>query len=259
MKKIKRLERFDSKYGRAYLLRTDEGEIEFMPSVTTVLSLVPQAGLQELEQKIGKEKLAEISTRAANRGTAMHKFLENFVICMKKTGDHDKCLFYTQRKSTDELLGHYDKPTVDKGRDFFYNIYYDQEMFPTVKSILMSEGFLYSEKVKFAGTADFMYIDQDGKVVMCDFKSASGIREGEVIHKYELQGSAYSLAFEELTGVQIDRMELWIANPDGVQKLVTHKDVIEERKTEFIDWCEKYHLMWEKDKIKELYLSTHKK
>ena len=75
----KKLQRIDTNHGRAYALHC-EGEVKFLPSVTTILSLKSSAYLADLEQKIGKEELQEISHKAALRGTAMHSFLENYLI-----------------------------------------------------------------------------------------------------------------------------------------------------------------------------------
>ena len=247
---MKKLKRLDTQWGRAYVLEGEEPK--FLPSVTTILSLVPSKKLQEIEQSIGKERLAEISERAAKRGTAMHKFLENYVICMRNTGDSDKCLLYTQRKSTDELLSEMEKPLVDGGRSLFYNLYYSGQ-FDKVKKILLSEGFLYSERHLFAGTTDFAYADNEKKIVIVDFKSASGIRDDETVHKYEMQGGAYTIAFEEIHNRKVDRIEIWISYPDGIQLVEVKGEKLEERKKEFLYYCEKYHEMWESDKIRKYY------
>ena len=82
-KKKKILQRIDTPGGRAYALMQEGEKPLFLPSVTTVLSLKHSNYLAELEEKIGKEDLQRISERAAKRGTAMHLFLENYMICMK--------------------------------------------------------------------------------------------------------------------------------------------------------------------------------
>ncbi len=246
----KKLERLDTPWGRAYVL--GDQNPKFLPSVTTILSLVSSTYLVDLEEKIGKEKLAEISNKAALRGTAMHKFLENYVICLQQTGNHEKSLLYTQRKSTDELLSEMEKPFIDAGRALFYNIYHDG-LFKEVKKVLLKEGFLYSEEFLFAGTTDFAFADYHKRVVITDFKSASSIRGEEVIHKYELQGGAYSIAFEEIYKIPVHRIELWISHPDGIQRVSIEGEKLKCRKQEFIEYANKYHEMWESDKIEKFY------
>lgn len=251
----KKIERLDTPWGRAYVLGEGK-DVKFLPSVTTVLSLVSSAYLSDLEEKIGKEELKKISDRALLRGTAMHKFLENFVICLQKTNDHEKSLYYTQRKSTDELLIEMEKPSVDTGRSLFYNIYHEG-LFKDVKRVLLKESFLYSEKHLFAGATDFGFQDVQRRNVIVDFKSASSPRSEEVIHKYEMQGGAYAIAFEENFDRPVDRVEIWISHPDGVQKITTKGSLLEERKREFVDYCHKYHEMWPTDKISEFYTQKY--
>lgn len=248
MEKIKRL---DTPWGRAYIL--GEGtEVKFLPSVTTVLSLVSSDYLKNLEESIGKEELAKISGRAMLRGTAMHKFLENYIICLRKSGDHEKSLMYTQRKSTDELLNEMEKTSVDTGRKLFYNIYHEG-LLRHVKKVLLTEGFLYSRKHLFAGTTDFSFADLINKIVIADFKSASSPRGEETINKYKIQGGAYTIAFEENYNRKVDRVEIWISHPDGIQKITVGGKELEEKKEEFLDYCQKYHEMWEVDKIRTFY------
>jgi hypothetical protein len=251
----KKIERLDTPWGRAYVLGEGQ-EVKFLPSVTTVLSLISSSYLTDLEEKIGKEEMKKISDKALLRGTAMHKFLENYIICFQKTNDHEKSLLYTQRKSTDELLHDMEKPSVDLGRSLFYNIYHEG-LLKGVNRVLLKESFLYSEEHLFAGTTDFGYADFDKNIVIVDFKSASSPRIEEVIHKYEIQGGAYAIAFEENFKRPVDRIEIWISHPDGVQKVVTRDEVLETRKQEFLGYCKKYHEMWQTDKIAEFYTQKY--
>jgi len=249
--KIKRL---DTQWGRAYVLGEGE-DAKFLPSVTTVLSLYSSSYLADLEEKIGKEDLQKISDRAALRGTAMHKFLENFVICLQKCGDQEKSLLYTQRKSTDELLNVMEKKSIDIGRSLFYNLYH-AGMFNDVKKVLLKEGFLYSEKYLFAGATDFSFLDNDNLIAIIDFKSASSPRGDDTIKKYKLQGGAYAIAFEENYGKYVDRVEIWISHNDGIQKIVIKENDLESNKLEFLTYCSKYHEMWQVDNIRNYYLQT---
>lgn len=246
-----KLKRLDTQWGRAYVLGEGK-EAQFLPSVTTILSLVSSAYLADLEREIGKDELKKISDRAAIRGTAMHKFLENFVICLKKCGDLEKSLLYTQRKSTDELLHDFDKATVDSGRALFYNIYHSG-MFKDVKKVLLSEGFLYSEKYLYAGATDFCFADWASKIVITDFKSASSPRGEETVKKYKLQGGAYSIAFEEMYDRKVDRIEIWISHPDGIQREIVSGADLTESKGMFLEYANQFRLMWEEDKIRTFY------
>ena len=119
------------------------------------------------------------------------------------------------------------------------------------QEILLKEGFLYSEKYLFAGTTDFAFLDFKNKVVVTDFKSASSPRNEDTIHKFGLQGGAYAIAFEEIYSIPVDRIEIWISHPDGVQAITVDGETLNDRKNEFLDYCKKYHEMWETEKIEK--------
>jgi hypothetical protein len=246
-----KLKRLDTPWGRAYVLGEGD-DAKFLPSVTTILSLVSSAYLTDLEEKIGKEELKKISERAARRGTAMHKFLENFVICLRKSGDLEKSLLYTQRKSTDELLEEFEKSTVDTGRSLFYNLYHS-DIFKEVKKVLLTEGFIFSEKYLFAGATDFVFLDWVNSIIITDFKSASSPRGEETVKKYKLQGGAYAIAFEEMYKRPVDRIEIWISHPDGIQREVVSGMLLDKYKEEFLEYVNKFKEVWEEDKIRTFY------
>lgn len=243
-KRKKTLRRIDTPHGRAYVLEQQGEEPKFLPSVTSVLSLKSSTYLADLEQKIGKEDLQRISEKAALRGTAMHKFLENYLVCMKHEGNSESCLLYTQRKSTDSLLHDMDKDRVDTGRSLFYNVYHSGVL-DKIKKVVFTEKFLHSEKNLFAGTTDFGYIDHNNYVVITDFKSASSPRTADVIDKYKCQAAAYAIAFEEMFNKPVQRGEIWISHTDGLQIEEVFGDEMETKKTEFLDLCKSYHLIWD--------------
>jgi len=238
------LQRIDTPSGRAYALLREGDKALFLPSVTSVLSLKHSAYLAELEQQIGKEDLQRISERAAKRGTAMHLFLENYMICLQKKGDADMCLLYTQRKSTDALLHDMDKERVDVGRSLFYNVYHSG-LFDKIKKVIFTEKFLHSEKFLFAGTTDFGFLDIDDYIVITDFKSASSPRDEDTIDKYRCQVAAYAIAFEEMYNKPVHRGEIWISHPDGLQCIEVLGEDMEVKKKEFLELCDAYHSMWD--------------
>lgn len=252
----RRLERLDTEKGRAYVLRKDDGTINFLPSVTTVLSQLTMAKVKDLEEEIGKEQFAAISDRAAKRGTCMHTFLENMVLCLKKGGSLDTCLLYTQRKSISDLSENFAKDSIDTGRSLFYNIYHEG-LLQNVKKVLFSEAFLYSENHLYAGASDFGFLSNDNKIVIVDFKTASGLRDEETVHKYEVQVGAYAQAFSEMTGKRVDIGEIWISHPGGIQLVSIGGEDLENKKEEFKALCKKFHEGWEseffEDKYNQLY------
>lgn len=255
--KKKRLRRIDTPFGRAYAYGEGEEAI-LMPSVTTILSFDTSEYLDDLEAKIGKEELNRIGRNAALRGTVMHLFLENFFICRKNGGDDEKCLLYTQKKTPVELR--HDGLEEDKivlGRELFYNFVHD-DVFANVKEVLFTEQFMWSLTYLFAGTADFGFVHViNDALIIADFKSAGGIKNGEVLNKYKKQLAAYIIAFEEIYNKRIANAQVWISSPSGMQIEILEGEELEQKKAEFIDLAKRFHEAWDIEPIRNYYLETY--
>lgn len=237
------IKRVDTPHGRVYMLKEGD-EIRIYPSVTTVLASEPSPWLEKLSNDIGAEKLAAISAKAAGRGTVMHTFSENYLICMGYRGKCDECLLYAQKKTVKDLAGRFDATQIDIGRDLFYNLL-DSELFVKMKKPLFAEKFLWSNEHLFAGTADFGYVEDTGDGdIIGDFKSAKSIRGEEQLSKYKKQLGAYTIAYEERTGRRVKRAEIWIAHPDGVQAVMLEKEELTAAQESFKALCETYHRNW---------------
>ena len=256
------LKRLDTPEGRYYVYNLKpgktyaEGGFILLPSVTTILSLKESKRLKKLEKEMGKDALSAIGQKAAMRGTAMHRFLENYFVCLQHGGTADSCLLYTQKKTPDDLKKDAILPeSIGAGRDLFYNYIYEGYL-NKIKKVLMTEGFTWSIKNLFAGTADFVFLDQGGKIVISDFKSASGIKDDETIHRYQLQLAAYTIAFEEIYRKKVHHAELWISHPHGIQEVCLIDDTMEERKKEFIELAQEYQKKFNPQEIVEKYYSS---
>jgi len=130
------------------------------------------------------------------------------------------------------------------GRSLFYNVYHSG-ILEKVQKVIFTEKFLYSEKSLFAGTTDFGYVDSNRYIVITDFKSASSPRSNDVIDKYKCQAAAYSIAFEEMYNKPVQRGEIWISHPDGLQMEEVSGTEMEQKKKEFLELAESYHSMWD--------------
>jgi hypothetical protein len=256
------IKRLDTPEGRYYVYVAKQGKsyedggFFLMPSVTTILSLKGSQRLQDLENEIGKEELEKIGKRAAKRGTAMHSFLENYFVCLRHGGNHENCLLYTQKKTPDELRKEsLEEESVSAGRNLFYNYIYEGYL-ERIRKVLFTERFTWSLTHRFAGTADFAFVNQEGRIVIADFKSASGIKDEETIHKYQLQLAAYTIAFEEIYKKKVNHAELWISHPLGVQDVGLSGELMEERKREFIQLSQEYHSKWNPSEIVKKYYKS---
>ena len=254
MTQKRKLRRYDTPFGRCYLLGHPPFE-KLMPSVTTVLSQKKLQYVEDLREKLGEEKLAEISNNAALRGTAMHKYLENYLIAFKAHNDDDKALLYTQRKTPPDLEGTMPTERIDKGRELFYNIY-NEGLLNKIKKILFTERFIWSVDHLFAGTADHGFLTFDDKIILGDFKSASSPRGEEQIHKNQMQLGAYAIAFEENFGYRVSGAEIWISHPQGVQVIELDFNELQKAKNDFLGLLNEFHSQWDPIKISEYIKET---
>jgi hypothetical protein len=242
--------RLDTPEGRYYYPTTgpiaSDGSILLFPSVTTVLKGIKSGRLEEIEAALGKEVLDEISKKAARRGSVMHNYLENYFICMRNGGSGEQCLLYTQKKTIKDLDREvFNDTAIQVGRDLFYNYYYEGYL-DRVKQVLFTEKFIWSLKYKYSGTLDFAFVD----------KSASSKRDSETVNKYFLQGAAYSIAFEELYGKPIDRIEIWISSKDGIDEHVLSGEELVEKRSEYIHWVTDFHRGWDPMSIISKYYKS---
>ena len=157
------------------------------PSVTTVLSSLSKQGLQAWVNKVGEEKAERIKTAAANRGTNLHQMCEDYL--------HNKPDFYKGMMPNIVMLFNQVKPWLDEHVDFVYG----------------NELALYSHSLYTAGRCDLI-AQIDGKPAILDFKTSTNEKKEEWIESYFLQVTAYSIMFEEMYGIKIEDIHIFICN-----------------------------------------------
>ena len=205
----------DLPFGRAYKVYNDK-ETYFLPSVTTILKRNPQPWLNELEEALGPKKFQEVTVRGGRRGTVMHIYLELFIKEWNKNRDPEEALLYAQQaiKNHEDLLGWETKYPLQwkQGRDLFYNFYHEQ-FWLDIKEVLHSEIFMWSFfKGGWAGTTDFVYLNQADELIMEDFKSSSIPKDKDKIVNYFMQISAYLFMYAEMFGTLPKRGVIKITN-----------------------------------------------
>lgn len=190
------IERIDgNKFGRAYMVTIDE-QTFFCPSVTTILSKMPNPKLDKMREEMGAERMEKARDQAAQRGTVMHKWLEIFLEHIGSGCSPEYALELTQDEAPKEFEG-WPARALNIGRNLFYNFYYSEE-WKRVNKIVFSESFMHTVfRGGWAGTADFAFIDHEGKCIVWDFKSASDMRTEEEVKSYMLQVSAYLFMYIE--------------------------------------------------------------
>jgi ATP-dependent exoDNAse (exonuclease V) beta subunit len=156
---------------RHYQLPTGER----YPSVTTVLSAMSdKSHLETWRNRIGAEEADRQTNRAAERGTAVHYLCENYVL--------NKPINLTVQVPNNVIL-------FKQLQGFLKN---------DVDNIRVSEGSLFSHRLKVAGSVDLV-ADYQGKPAIIDFKTSTRAKKKEWIENYFLQASMYSFMLYEMT------------------------------------------------------------
>jgi len=161
----------------------------YLPSVTTVLGHFKKQSITEWRNRVGVDVANAISGRASVRGTKFHNMLEKYL-------RNDRTLL--QGIMPDMKQAFLDaKSTLD----LIDNIHY-------------IESSLYSESLGIAGRTDVI-AEYDGVLSVIDFKTSLRTKKEDYILDYFLQGTAYSLMYEELVGNPIEQVVIIISTDDS--------------------------------------------
>jgi len=191
------------------------------PSITTVLSQRDKKGLMEWRQRVGDEVANYIGRKSANRGTALHNMVEDYLNNLDQVELSEKhkknflawCMF-------NEF-----KPILNN-----------------INNIHTQEAQLFSEKYTVAGRVDCI-AEYEGELSVIDFKTSSGEKKEEWITNYFIQGSAYAEMYEERTGTPIENIVILVVTEDGATQVFkkNKKDylpLLKEAIEEFYRWIE---------------------
>ena len=195
--------RIVTKYGYAALTRKSvDGQRLYtcpdgdaVPSVTTILdktkSKEKQEGLARWRKSIGEEKATAIVTEAANRGTRMHTYLEQYV-------------------NGEELKESVSNPYAQQSLDMA-KIVIDEGLC-NVDEYWGTEVALYFPKI-YAGTTDLVGVHK-GTDAILDFKQTNKPKKREWIEDYFLQLAAYAEAHNEVYGTKINKGVVLMCSKD---------------------------------------------
>ena len=171
---------------------------EKYPSVTTVLSDYKKDSIVQWRKRVGEKEANKISTQASRRGTKVHKLCEDFL--------------------NNELS--FDDYTPDNVV-MFKSI---QPFLEEIEIVYGQERTLFSNHLKTAGRVDCVGKFR-GKRHIIDFKTSSKPKKKEWIDNYFMQGSAYAVMWEEMTGIPVPFIAIIIAVADEQpQVFVEHRD-----------------------------------
>jgi genome maintenance exonuclease 1 len=157
-----------------------------VPSVTTILDKTKpeekRIALANWRRSVGEKKAQEITTEAANRGTRMHKYLEDYV----KTGIINPPGTNPYSKQSHAMA----EVVIAQG-------------LCNVNEIWGVEVPLYFPGL-YAGTTDGLGLHLNEQAII-DYKQTNKPKKEEWIEDYYLQLTAYALAHNEVHGTTINK------------------------------------------------------
>jgi hypothetical protein len=196
-----------------------------VPSVTTILDKTKPAesriALANWRKAVGEQKAQQITTEAANRGTRMHTYLENYI-----KGDTLK----------DSVSNPYAQQSLVMAKKVI------AEGMIHVDEVWGSEVPLYFPEL-YAGTTDCVGIHK-GEESILDFKQTNKPKKLEYIDDYFIQLTAYAMAHNEVHGTNIRKgVILMCVKPEeispGVWADPQYQEFILEPK-DFDYWTERW-------------------
>jgi hypothetical protein len=222
-----------------------------VPSVSTILSEVPDPELEAFIQNIGKEKADEIMKLAAFRGSATHIFIQQFIIKYSQNKDISEALKYTQEESP-RLLEREQVPQnkIEEGRNLFYKFYYS-DYSNRYLDVLAIELMIYSPLYYYRGKLDILYKDKLFGLSITDFKSASEKikKDSAKEYKMKLQLGAYANAIEEMykeKNIIVNNANILCINKrdDVIQEIMCSGTELQKMKDEFKTLVKSWHIKY---------------
>ena len=184
---VEEIQSVTTESGRVY--ETPDGRR--YPSVTTVLGRRPEKlkSLLAWRKRVGEEQANRISTQASRRGTAVHTLMENYIIHGQEPDKKEMPTSLLSFRSLQKVI---------------------DENLEVVRGVEIG---LYSHYLKLAGRCDLVG-QWSGRNAIIDFKTSRKLKKEEWIEDYFLQCTAYSIMFEELTGIKTTGIVVLVAVDD---------------------------------------------
>jgi genome maintenance exonuclease 1 len=194
---------------------------EKLPSVTTILDKTQTAekreSLQRWKERVGEEQAEKIKDQAAERGTAMHKILEKYIID----------------------VGYVDLTNVGKDAHNMA-IQIIQSGLINVTEFYGTECTLHYPGL-YAGQTDLVGIHK-GKDAIIDFKQTNKPKRREWIEDYCLQLAAYAMAHNFIYRTKIDKGVIMMCSKDNFyQEFVVEGLEFQKYKHNFLRRVDEYY------------------
>ena len=161
-----------------------------LPSVTTILGKTKdQSFIRKWKAKVGEVEAERIKNQSSNRGTSMHKYLENYIL---QQG-------YEDMTTMGQLAKTMAQKVIDVG-------------LAPVDEWYGSEVTLYYPGL-YAGSTDLV-CSHNGMETIVDFKQSNRPKREEWIEDYYMQIAAYAMAHDYVYGSKIKQGVIMVCTPD---------------------------------------------
>lgn len=172
---------------------------EKYPSITTMLGAKEKPYLAAWKLSLGPDKAAKETARCADRGTAVHSMIENYI-------------------------NNLENPTKGFLPEHIREFNQVRLKLNKITEVLTQEVALFSDTLKIAGRVDCIGV-YEGKLCIIDFKTSNGDKKDSMIDSYWKQTCFYALAFQEMYGIQINDLTIIMSSERGIVPLVFHAKV----------------------------------
>ena len=198
-----------------------DGSSERLPSVTTILGQTKtkrdREALENWKRRVGELEADRVRDEAANRGTAMHKYLENLI---RGTRSLDLTTIGQDAQRMAEII-------VEKGLNDCSNVY-------GIEAVLYYPGL-------YAGSCDLI-ASYNGKLAIIDFKQTNKPKQREWIGDYFLQMAAYGMAHDAVYDTAIELGIIMMCSKDGYyQQFVIEGKEFRDAKHEFLRRLDQFY------------------
>ena len=187
--------------GRHYQV---EGIDELFPSVTNVLGVINKPALAPWARNAALESVqTALLARAGMTESITTQWVANVIDQARQTPDSKRDQAAGFGTQAHELIDHIIQglePEVPPELEAVVNNFLAWRA-SSGMDIRLTEAMVYSEKYRYAGSADAIAY-RDGKLIVLDWKTGNGIYP-----EYGLQVAAYAKALEEMTGEPVG--EAW--------------------------------------------------
>ena len=198
----------------------DQETKKIYPSITSVLSIRQKEGLIKWRKSVGEEVANHVMIQAANRGTAVHNMVEDYL----NNVDLEQVDKY-KKQFLPRMMFNVLKPELSK-----------------INNIRLQEAQMFSTDYTVAGRVDCI-AEYDGVLSIIDFKTSTKEKNEDWIENYFIQGSAYAEMYKEHFGEEVTQVVILITTEEGTTQVFTKKKVdylpqLKEAVQDFYKWQE---------------------